>query len=290
MPNATMRPNRPRWLRGHAVLLGVVLAQVSPTGSSASETCRFAGTTDYAGHVAVTTTAVAAGDTVHIDVVVRLEATTGLWLHLRYLVEEISEWRHGTLQRLDANTRYLFDGRVVRQQWDDFRSARDGLEAYRLQGKRKAQFGEQYPRFAQHWDLADFGAPWLDDYARAGPDRRPDLDLKPVPSGSLKSPFALAFYWVRFLPPGRQHVPVFLPGFKVDKVADVELAPGAATRGHLWQADLHHAYLYSAPVSRATAEISGDGYLKALSFELHGSAGSATGSLQAAGCTGSAAR
>jgi hypothetical protein len=275
-------------------VLCAALAQPYSTPSSAAETCRFDGTTDYAGHVSVTTNAAAIGDTTRVDVAVRFEATTALWLHLHYLVEEISQWRNGALLRLDANTRYVFAGHVVRQQWDDFKPAGDGLQAYRIEGKRLAQFRRQFPHLARHWDLADFGANWLDDYAAAAPDRRPDLDLQHLPgSASVQSPFALAFYWVRFLPlggqSGGQRKQVFLPGFKADKLADVVMNSVAAAPGHLWRAELHHPYLSAAPASYATAQISSDGHLQRLSFTLHGAAGSASGDLDEAGCQGTAA-
>ncbi len=269
-----------------AILLCTALAQ-----PCAAETCRFTGTTNYAGHVSVITTAEAVGDTTRVDVTLRFEATTALWLHLHYLVEEISQWRNGVLLRLDANTRYVFAGHVVRQQWDDFQQTRGGLQALRIEGKRPAQFRRHYPRFARYWDLATFGQDWLDAYASAGPDRRPDLDLSRLPQlPPVQSPFALAFYWLRFLHPGARRAQVFLPGFKADKLADVAMTANVAGHGMLWHAALHHAYLSAAPPSFATAQISPDGHLQTLSFELHGAAGSGSGSLREAGCTGSAGR
>ena len=105
-------------------------------------------------------------------------------------------------------------------------------------------------------------------------------------STPVQSPFALAFYWIRFLHQGVQHQPVFLPGFKADKLADLAIHAGPAGNGRLWRADLHHSWLSAAPPSTATAQISEDGHLDLLSFELHGSAGSAHGILHAAGCVG----
>jgi hypothetical protein len=273
---------------GRVPLLCAGIWILAASEALAAETCRFAGTTDYDGRVSVITKAAMAGNTTRIDVVLQFDAVSRLWLHLRYLVEELSEWRNGTLLRVDANTRYVFAGHVVRQQWDDFQRTSDGLQAYRIEGKRPAQFRGQYPRFQQHWDLADFGLPWLDDYAGAAPVRRPDLDLKhPQQTAELQSPFALAFYWVRFLPPHEQPAQVFLPGFKADKTAGVAMTPLAAANGRTWIAHLHHSYLYASPPSTATAEISPDGHLQRLAFALHGAAGSAGGSLQQAGCTGS---
>jgi hypothetical protein len=89
------------------------------------------------------------------------------------------------------------------------------LQAERVQAKTLSDFQRQHPGFVQHWDPATFGQPWLHDYPSAPPERRIDLDLHDTPSlSALRSPLALAFYWVRWLPQTRQDVPVFLPGFK----------------------------------------------------------------------------
>ncbi len=44
----------------------------------------------------------------------------------------------------------------------------------------------------------------------------------------LSSPLAMAFYWIRWLPRGGDEVPVFLPGFKADKLVDVPVGPASA--------------------------------------------------------------
>jgi hypothetical protein len=51
------------------------------------------------------------------------------------------------------------------------------------------------------------------DYQSASPERRPDLDLTdaPLPSG-LRSPLAVAFYWVRWLPRGERPCRCSCPG------------------------------------------------------------------------------
>jgi hypothetical protein len=74
------------------------------------------------------------------------EATMFLWLHIHYLIEEISTWRAGELQRLAVNTRYLVGHSVIRQQWDDFQRAADGLQAYRVQAKTLADLRRRHPR------------------------------------------------------------------------------------------------------------------------------------------------
>ena len=58
-----------------------------------AEVCRFAGTTDYGGHVAVTTDVAAVSGVTRVDVAVTFEATTMFWRHIHYLVEEVSTWR-----------------------------------------------------------------------------------------------------------------------------------------------------------------------------------------------------
>ena len=192
--------------------------------ASAGEICRFAGTTDYAGHVAITTDVTATDDVTRVDVVATFEATTMLWAHIRYLVEEVSTWRAGELESVAVNSRYLIGDHIVRQQWDDFQRGADGLQARRVQAKSLADFRLRHPGFVQHWDPTTFGQPWLDNYQSASPERRADLDLKgsPLPPG-LRSPLAMAFYWVRWLPRGGQNVPVFLPGFKGERLVDLPI-------------------------------------------------------------------
>jgi hypothetical protein len=93
--------------------------------TSASELCRFAGSTSGAGHVAVTT-AVAKRDSVtRVDVAMNFDTPMFLWLRIRYPVEEISTWRAGELQHLAVNTRYLVDQSIIRQQWGEFQRATD---------------------------------------------------------------------------------------------------------------------------------------------------------------------
>src|ERR1700733_2990405 len=103
-------------------------------------------------------------------------------------------------------------------------SDRDGMRGYRVQAKSRTDFQRRHPGFVQHWDPTTFGQPWLDAYSAASPERRADLDLATSPvSSNLLSPLALAFYWVRWLPPGGQDKAVFLPGFKADKLVDVPI-------------------------------------------------------------------
>jgi hypothetical protein len=171
----------------------------------AAEVCHFTGTTDYAGHVTVTTDAAATAGVTRIDVAAAFESTTMFWLGVRYLIEEVSTWRAGHLESVAVNSRYLLGNYIVRQQWDKFERSADGFQAHRVQAKTLADFRLRHPNFVQHWDPATFRQPWLDDYQSASPERRADLDLRgsPLPSG-LRSPLAMAFYWIRWLPRGDQ--------------------------------------------------------------------------------------
>jgi hypothetical protein len=271
-----------RWL-----IAGAAALWLSAAHASAAEHCRFAGTTDYHGHVAITTDASTMEGVTRVDVVVRFEAISDFWLPIQYLTEEISTWRGGVLQNVAVNYRYLVAGHVIRQNWDDFERGPDGMLARRVQDKSLGEFRVKHPGFAQHWDPGDFGRPWLQDYASAPPERRADLDLRRASSPpGLRSPFALAFFWVRYLLPGGADVPVFLPGFKADKVAVLPIRPVTSAEGRQWQAPLRYPALSETPVSSATARVSEDGHLLALAFELHGSRGSARGSIRAAGCEG----
>lgn len=222
-----------------------------------------------------------------VDVAVAFDAATMPWLPIRYLVEEISTWRSGTLESVAVNTRYLAGNHIVRQQWDTFQRAGDGLQARRVQAKTLADLRETHPGFVHYWDPATFGQPWLHDYQSASPERRADLDLKgaALPPG-LRSPLALAFYWIRWLPRDGADVPVFLPGFKHDPLARVTVAAAPSTSGLQWRVLLHHAALNEAPASTATAWTSSDGHLLQLAFEAHGPHGSAQGQIHQEGCQG----
>jgi hypothetical protein len=255
--------------------------------ASASEVCRFGGTTDGAGHVAITTDVAAMNGVTRIEVEMTFETTGMFWLPIHYLVDEISTWQMGEMEGVAVNTRYLVGDHIVRQQWDTFQRGPDGLQAHRVQAKTFADFRHRHPGFVQHWDPATFGSPWLQDYQSASSERRADLDLKatPLPSG-LRPPLAMAFYWVRWLQHDGQDVPIFLPGFKADQLAEVPIAGAAAVGGQLWRAPLHYPALSERPASSATALTSSDGHLLQLAFEVHGSFGSAHGTIRQQGCEG----
>jgi hypothetical protein len=263
-----------------AMLLGTADASVA-------EVCRFAGTTDHAGQIAVTTDVVATDGTTRVDVAMTFESTTMIWFHLHYLIEEVSTWRAGKLETVAVNTRYLIGARIIRQQWDMFQRDRDAMRAHRVQAKTLPDFRRRHPGFVRHWDPATFGQPWLDDYPAASPERRADLDLTGAPlAWKLRSPLALAFYWVRWLPPGGQDVPVFLPGFKADKLVDLPITAAPWTGGMLWRTPLRYPALSKTPTSTAMAWTSPDGHLLQLAFDLHESRGSARGLIRQKGCQG----
>lgn len=267
-------------LAGCGVLL---LAQATSAG--ADEVCRFSGTTDYAGSIEVTTEAAEKDGLLGLDVVVRFRATATVLAHIHYLAEEVTTWRDGALESAAVNNRYLFDGGIVRQQWDVFQRRPDGLDGHRVQGKRLAEFRRKHPGFVQHWDPETFGSPWLRDYGRAAPDIRPDLGLDRAQLlPGLRTPLALGFYWVRFLPRGGSDLPVFLPGFKGERLVNLPFRVSHWSGGKLVRVTLRYHALSTAPASTASAWTSTDGHLLQLAFELHGPRGSARGLIKAEGC------
>jgi hypothetical protein len=204
--------------------------------------------------------------------------------HLHYLVEEVSTWRSGRLETVAVNTRYLIGGHIIRQRWDLFQCDRDAMRARRVQAKTLADFRRKHPSFVQHWDAATFGQPRLKDYS-APPERCADLDLDGA-SSKLQSPLALAFYWVRWLPPGGQDVPVFLPGFKADKLVDLPITAAAWDGGTVCRAPLQYPALSQQPVSTGTAWTSSDEHVLQLAFDLHESRGSVRGLISHKVCQG----
>jgi len=268
-------------------MLVALVVQLCRVDASGAEVCHFTGASDYDGHVAVTTDVAAADSITRVDVAGTFEATTMFWLHIRYLIEEVSTWRNGELETVAVNSRYLVGDHIVRQQWDYFDRGADGLQAHRVQGKTFADFRRDHPGFAQHWDPATFGQAWLHDYHLASPKRRTDLDLKdlPPPSG-LRSPLAMAFYWVRWLPRGNQDVPVFLPGFKSERLLHLKIEAASSSDGTVLRAPLRYSAFSETPVSIATARTSPDGHLLQLAFEVHGSRGSGRGLILQDGCDG----
>ena len=271
---------------GRIFVVGALWGMIHP---AAAEVCRFAGTTDHDGSVAVMANAKSAGGLIKLDVALRFEATWMLWLRIHYLVEEISTWRVGELQDLAVNIRYLVGSHIVRQQWDTFHRSSSGLQARRVQGKTLADFRRNHPGFVRHWDPSDFGRPWLQDYAAAASERRADLDLaaSPLPP-ALRSPLALAFYWVRWLPSQGADVPVFLPGFKTEKLVRLPIAATMSGDVVQWQAPVHYAALSRDAISTATAWTSHDRHVLKLAAALHVPKGDAVALVHQEGCDGPA--
>ena len=270
-----------------AALLGTITAR-------ASEVCRFAGTTDYSGRIEVTTNVNARGTdgTTTVDVNVHFMATPWPLVHIRYLMQEVSTWKSDQLQSVATNSRYLVDGRIVRQIWDLFDRGTDGLEAYRLQGKTLDDFRRKYPAFVRHWVVADFSQPWIQDYRLAGAERRPDLDL---PASSvrpdLRSPLALAFYWSRWIPRSGQAATVFLPGFKKDKRLDLTIGAAKLSRDgqQVWQTSIRYPALSLAHASTAEAWVSTDRHLLQLAGTLQSGSDAGDGAIRLEGCDGTVA-
>jgi hypothetical protein len=265
----------------------VVAIHLCSIAAPAAEVCRFSGTTDYSGRVAVITRVAASSGVTQVDVAATFDSSAMFWLRVHYLVEEVSSWRNGQLEGVAVNTRYLVGNHIVRQQWDEFQRGADGLHAYRVQAKNLADFQRRHPGFIQNWDPARFGQPWLNDYPAASPERRVDLDLKGAPlPAQLRSPLAMAFYWVRWLRHGRQDVPVFLPGFKTERLVELPIASAGSPSGTLWQASLHYPTLRDSPSSTAQVLISPDRHLLKIEFELHTFQGSGEGLITQEGCAG----
>jgi hypothetical protein len=210
------------------------------------------------------------------------------WLDIEYLIEELSIWRRGELENVAVNSRYLVGKHVIRQQWDEFQRHTDGLWAYRVQAKTLTDFRRKYPTFAKYWDPDSFGQAWLRDYWSASPERRTDLDLtaSPLPSG-LRSPLAMAFYWVRWLPHRSVDVPVFLPGFKRDRLVDLSITSSTSLGDTVWRAPVRYPALSeTSSASMATAQTSADRHLLQLTVEVHYPNGSGRGLIKQQACEG----
>lgn len=271
---------------GRAVTL--MFACMFACDAHGAEICRFAGHTDYSGQLTVTTIDQPAADgTISVDVLGAFEGTPWPFIHVRYLMEELSRWRSGQLQEVAVNTRYLVEGHIIRQLWDDYTADEHGMTAYRLEGS-PAHIQQKHPGFIRHWDPATFGQPWLQDFRAAHPDRRRDLDLpRSSMRPDLRVPLALAFYWSRWPPPGAQTVAVFLPGFKKDKIADLTVQPdGSPGDGwRQWQITVRYPGLSMSQPSTAIAQVSTDGHLLQLAGRVVARNLVGHGQIRQQGCT-----
>ncbi len=272
-------------------LVCVAAAQLYVTAAHAGETCQFTGATDESGQIAVTATNTTnrADGTLTLDIVGRFRDTPMPFVHLTYMMEEISTWKSDQLRLLAVNTRYLVDGHIVRQLWDLFQRAPDGgLRAFRVEAKTRDSLQRDHPAFTAHWDPANFGQPWIQDYWSARPDRRADLDLPAAAAGpNLRPPLALAFYWTRRLPPGGQTVTVFLPGFKRDKTADLTMiaAGPANAQWQRWTTVVRHPALSGSAASTASAWVGTDGYLLQLAGTVRTRGRVGSGEIRQLGCS-----
>jgi hypothetical protein len=69
---------------------GIVATLSCGTAAPAAEICRFTGTTDYSGHIAVTTRVTASAGAIQVDVAGTFDSSTMFWFGVHYLVEEVS--------------------------------------------------------------------------------------------------------------------------------------------------------------------------------------------------------
>jgi hypothetical protein len=271
----------------------LVAGHLSIIGAHANELCHFAGTTDYAGQLAVTTnvdTRATDGVTT-VDVIGRFVGTPMPFVHITYLLQELSTWKSDQLQSVAVNSRYIVDGHIVRQLWDLFDRGSGDLEGYRLQGKTLDDIERKYPTFVRHWDPADFGQPWLEDFRQAHAERRPDLDL-PATSvlPGMRSPLALAFYWSRRIPGNGEATAVFLPGYRKDKRVDLLIAAVQPPRDgqQRWQTSVRYPGLSLTQASIAQARVSMDGHLLQLEGTVESGNLSAYGVIRQENCNGTA--
>lgn len=266
------------------MLRTILLATLLLGGAPArAETCHFTGTTSHDGHLTAAVTVTQADELTTVD------ATVSFGIHAwmtdyRYLGQEITTWRGRELLSVAVNQRSLAGSDIKRQQWDVFRRVGDRLEASRVQAKYLTDFGQRHPGFISHWPPATFGQPWLADYRRATPERRPDLDL---PATGAHTPLATALYWSRFLPDGGGTIALVLPSFKRDKQVALTVAPPVPGEGwRRWSAPLRYPKLQASPPSLVAAWVSPDHYLLQLGVELHTEWAAGQAILRAEGCQG----
>ena len=95
---------------------GIVAALLFNIAAPAAEICRFTGTTDYSGRVAVTSRVTVSASAIQVDVAATFDSSSMFWFGVHYLVEEVSSWSDGQLQSVAVNSRYLIGDHIVRQQ------------------------------------------------------------------------------------------------------------------------------------------------------------------------------
>jgi hypothetical protein len=68
------------------LLTSVAAMMLGTSDRSDAEACRFAGTTDPSGKIAVTANVTGTNGTTQVDVAATFETTTMFWFHIHYLV------------------------------------------------------------------------------------------------------------------------------------------------------------------------------------------------------------
>jgi hypothetical protein len=83
-------------------------------------------------------------------------------------------------------------------------------------------------------------------------------------------------------------VPVFLPGFKRDRLVDVSITGTASFGATAWRAPLQYPALSETVASTATAWTSPDGHLRQLAVDVHHPSGSGRALIKQEACEGTA--
>jgi len=104
-----------------------IAALLFPAVAFGNEVCEYAGQTDYSGLASVRAEIWTARNETEILVTLRFTATVWIIFKVEYLAEETSRWRNDELRSVALNTRYLVNGRIIRQQWDYFDREKDGF-------------------------------------------------------------------------------------------------------------------------------------------------------------------
>jgi hypothetical protein len=81
-------------------------------------------------------------------------------------------------------------------------------------------------------------------------------------------------------------VPVFLTGFKRDRLVDVSITATTSLGGTAWRAPLQYPALSETQASTATAWTSPDGHLLRLTVDVHHPSGSGRGVIELQACEG----
>jgi hypothetical protein len=212
------------WIALLPPLLALSSSALAGVPPFTKETCHYEGNTTYNGHLTIETRYERTPERTVFRTLLRFSARFLIW-GLKYDIDEIDQLSpfDGSLTSVGLNARYVLNGTIKRQQWDDyaFNWLTDSTSAERIQGGASDEFAQRYPKFAEHWDYSHFGDDWLDDYEGASPDTRSDLDIKGF-SNQIASTLYVAFLSSRFADPtlGPVAFEPFIPGSKTGKPAD----------------------------------------------------------------------